>query len=91
MLGEGRNALHCLRHHQCSALLKRMFAMIHPGDIIILNEVVSWHVMLSPPDLVAASIERNDVHTGSYREDSSFQSKLRRNAILDARVYSTDG
>ena len=45
-----------------------------PLDSIIFSEVVSWHVMLSPPDLVAASIERDDFQTGSYGEYSSFQS-----------------
>ena len=45
-----------------------------PWDSIIFSEVVSWHVMLSPPDLVAASIERDDFQTGSHGEYSSFQS-----------------
>lgn len=65
-LGAGRNASQCLRHLRCSALLKRMSPMLKPQNITIFSRVVNWHVILSPPDLVAPSIERDDVHTGSY-------------------------
>ena len=37
--------------------------MLKPQNITIFSRVVNWHVILSSPDLVAPSIERDDVHT----------------------------
>ena len=71
-----------MQHLRCFALLKRL----KPQDIAIFSRVIGWHEILSPPDLAAPSIERDDVHTGSYGKYTSFQSKLRRNFALDAWV-----
>lgn len=50
------------------------------------EQVINWQVILTPPDLVAASIKRDDVHTGVYGKYSSLQSKSQWNFTVDACV-----